>query len=468
LCGRTDLDVLVRRDHAGAFRDVVARHGFKPFAAQPYATCPGMEHMLGFDPGSGSLVHLHVHFQLVLGERYVKNYRLRIERELLDSTRRLHGVPVPIAPDELAILCIRSLLKYRARDAVKDVLRIRSPGLPDPLIEEIGWLLTQTSVAEAGLALDRLLGPAAGRIGRRFLQITEHDRRSGATLLRLRGQVRSLLRQDRRMGRVRATTTYVRAVWRRRRHLRTRPLDNGLRSPAGGVAIALVGADGAGKSTLVSAISSWLGWRLIARTYYMGSKEPSLTSRWTYLAFRILRRQTRALERHRAGTGPARVTAAGRDALLALHYLSIGRDRSRRYEAARADVLEGRIVVFDRFPFETVSDAPDHRLLDGPQIASVLPSPRSALIRRLARAEERMYRRFRLPDELIALQVSLPVSVGRKPDHDPAILARKGRALTELAAIADLAPETIVTSIDADRPLNDVLLAIQSRVWDVL
>ena len=55
----------------------------------PAATYPAMEHLLGMDRASGRMFHLHVHYQLVLGERFVKNHRLPLEAEFLASTRAL-------------------------------------------------------------------------------------------------------------------------------------------------------------------------------------------------------------------------------------------------------------------------------------------------------------------------------------------------------------------------------------------
>ena len=51
-----------------------------------------------------------MHEVLVLGERYVKNYHLPIEREFLDSVRLLDGVPVPSPELELGVLAVRALL----------------------------------------------------------------------------------------------------------------------------------------------------------------------------------------------------------------------------------------------------------------------------------------------------------------------------------------------------------------------
>lgn len=80
-----------------------------------------------------------------------------------------------------------------------------------------------------------------------------------------------------------------------------------------------------------------------------------------------------------------------------------------------------------------------------------------------------MYRTFRLPDQLVVLEVSPDVAIGRKPDHRAEVVSVKSRAVRELATLAEERRGTAtVTRVDADRPLDDVLLDVQTRLWDAL
>jgi hypothetical protein len=469
LAGVTDVDLLVDRTHSQAFNEVLGRHPVKPIFPPPHAVYPGMEHYLGFDKSDGRLFHLHVHYQMVLGEQFVKNYRVPMEREFLEFTRELGGVPVPSAALELSILSMRALLKYRARDVVKDVLGIRSPGLAEDIHSEIDWLLAQTSVEEVRVALETCGGPVPGDLIGEFLETVERAPRSGYQLFRLRGRLRATVARLQRRGRVQASAEYLGAVWRQRGRFRLHPAPDERMTPAGGgLILALVGADGSGKSTLSGSLATWLGWKLEASVFYMGSKQPSRISSWLYLAFRAQRRGHRNLEAlGRPAAWMCRPLGATRDLTLALHHLSIGRDRTRRYRAARRAAVAGSIVIFDRFPFERLSREPRARLLDGPQIAASVGGLGNRAIRALAAREERMYECFELPEYLLALQVSPEVSALRKPDHAPEIVAAKAREVLELAALAATSGAE-VWSIDADRPLHEVTLEAKRRLWDVL
>lgn len=463
LAGRTDLDLLVDEADAERLRDLARRHGLKALVPPPSKDFPGMEHLLGFDRPSGRLYHLHVHRQLVLGEEHVKNHRLPLEHRFLDPAHPYLGVPIPAPELELAVLVVRALLKYRDRDVVKDVLGIRSPGLKDGVRAEIDWLLERTTVERVRATLHAGGDVVPGDVVVRFLETYARDLRAGITFFLLRSRLRSSLRELRRRGRMLASGRRLAASWRRRIGPPAR-----MRPASGGRTIALVGADGSGKSTAAGELARWLSWKLDVRVHYLGSKSPSRRSRWSYVAFRALRRGHRALsERLGPDSALARGVRGARDIALGLHHLAVGRDRARRLERGRREASEGRVVIFDRFPLVSLGEREEHLILDGPRIRRTLGARSGRPLDALADREERMYRRFGMPDHLVVLQVSPEVSSRRKPDHRPDVLEAKSRAAVELAELAERAGVDTIR-VDADRPLDAVLLELKRRLWDVL
>jgi hypothetical protein len=175
--GETDLDLLVDREQVDAFRSTLSDHDFKAMVAAPGKDYPGVENYLGFDESSGHLVHLHVHYQLVLGQQHVKDHRIPIEEEMLDSVREIAGVPVPSAAMELIVLAMRAVLKYRTRDAAKDVLGIRTSGIPRSILSEAEWLYADTSEEEIAETLGGL--PPACHPGSLLTSSTSSHRRVG-------------------------------------------------------------------------------------------------------------------------------------------------------------------------------------------------------------------------------------------------------------------------------------------------
>ena len=463
LAGLTDLDLLVDVGDAERLRAVLRGKGLRQLTPPPTKDFPGMQHFLGLDHDSGRLYHLHMHGQLVLGEEDVKNHRLPLERWFLESARPLDGVPVPPPALELAVLAVRALLKYRDRDVVKDVFGIRSPGLRDAIRAELDWLLDRATVDEVRARL-REVGVVPSEVVVRFLETYQREPRAGTTFFLLRSRLRSSLRGVRRHGWTSTRARRLAARWRRRG-------SPARMAPAGGGrTIALVGADGSGKSTVSRELARWLGWKLDVRVHYLGSKNPSRRSHWSYLAFRALRRSHRAA---RGKFGPASATAGAlataRDAALGLHHLAVGNDRARLLRVGRRDARAGRVVIFDRFPLAALSSRPEHLLLDGPRIRRALGEPLGRLTRWLASREEALYLTFGLPDHLVVLHVSADVAAGRKPDHPPGVLAAKARAADELAELAEGSDAGIgPIHVDADRPLDAVLLDLKRSIWDVL
>ena len=469
LQGRTDLDLLVDRKDIPAFRQLLHAHGVKLALAAPGRDYPAVENHLGFDPSTGRLFHLHVHYQLVLGEQFVKNYRLPLESHFLNSVHLSQEVKIPSPELEIAVLSLRALLKYRARDFVRDVFSIRSSGLPADILHEIKSLLCETSVERIAQVLPRLAEVIPADVVLEFLQTVVRRPRAGFTFYRLRRRLRRALRPHQRHSRVAASARYLCELWRRRTRFRFAPQKK-MSMPAGGVTLALIGADGAGKSTVCQLLVQWLSWKLDVRRYYLGSKQPSRLSTSLYVAYRALRRSHRAVAEM---LGDASLLSRGaglvRDTFLGLHHLSIGYDRYFRYRAGARRALGGSIVIFDRCPLDSIPLGPGLRLMDGPQISSLLEGRTSTVLRALAKAEQRLYRKIRPPEFLFVLEVSPEVSFQRKPDHQPAVLQAKSSAISALASRAsEGAARLNLSTIDANRPLDGVMSQLKSKVWELL
>ena len=474
LAGRTDLDLLVDREHGARFVEVASRLGFKPFVSHPSRRFPGVADLLGHDASTGRVVHLHVYHQLVLGEHYVKNHRLPVEAAVLDSATIRDGIRVPAPEIEVAILAVRALLKYRDTDLVKDVLRLgRRGGIPPDTRAELDDLRTRTTPEAIRAVIERDLPMIPVDVVLELLDVMARDARDAGELRRLRGKVRRALRRYERLPAGEARARYLRA--RTAKQWPIRPLVGALsrsearrKTPAtGGVTVALVGPDGAGKTTVIEALTDWLAWRVNVTTLYLGSSRPS-----------GLGGVARGLARlgRRGQSGAARLTGKGHPAARAADAVSglldairaLAEARERRQRAARGWRLaaQGWLVIFDRYPLPGVRVG--RRDMDGPRI--VPPDGRSllsGLIRRLAAAERRIYERIPPPDHLVVLRVRPEVAVARKQPRDPDSVAAKARALVDVEP-GPGRDGGIVHVVDAERPIEDVVRDVRALVWQEL
>jgi len=454
LNGRTDLDLLVDPQHRDRFCAILSQYEVKPLLAAPGKAYPGIENYLGYDAASGRLFHLHVHYQLVLGEQYVKNYHLPIEEQIFASVCLPQGVLVPDPALELVILCLRALLKYRDRDVVKDILSIRSPGLPIHVRQEIVWLWQQTTPEKITEAVQQV-NLVSEAVIFSFLRMVQAMTRDGWQLFWLRWRVRWALRPYQRHSRLWASLIYFRELWRQRQTGPSRKM----KLAGGGRTLAFIGADGAGKSTMCQRITDWLSWKLDVRLYYLGSKQPSWRSKLLYLLFRAARRGQRAVA-SRLGQGSllSRWLVQLRQILRYSHHLSIGRDRLRRYRESRSKAATA-VVIYDRYPLAT--------LLDGPKI--YLNGHANRVGRVFAAAEQGIYRQISPPRHYLLLNVSPEVSLQRKPDHDPTAVTAKAQFLTQFAAEMEGNDAKVnLLTINADLPFAEVEHQLKTAVWQVL
>jgi thymidylate kinase len=211
----------------------------------------------------------------------------------------------------------------------------------------------------------------------------------------------------------------------------------------GGTVVALVGPDGAGKSTCTRALGKWLSAHMATMTAHLGRPPRSALTMFVGGLALIARRVRPPRPRRFPGY------------LVLLRILCTARDRYRLYARAQRFAAAGGIALCERYP------VPPHRLLAGPGIGRYLTAlPQRPLARLMHQAELALYRRMLSPDALLVLRVDPDVAVERKTD-EPADYVR---ARANVMWNADWSG-TAARVVDADRPFADVLTDLKARVW---
>ena len=144
----------MHRNDARRFLSVLARLGFNRALAPGGRERHGGAHFYGLDRASGRLVHVHAHFQLVLGDDTTKNYRLPIEAAYLASTRHDEVLPAPSVEFELALFVVRMMAKHATWDAVAMGLGRLSAGEQ----RELAWLLARADLEATRAVVTHHLG----------------------------------------------------------------------------------------------------------------------------------------------------------------------------------------------------------------------------------------------------------------------------------------------------------------------
>jgi len=468
LRGETDLDLLVDRNHQREFTDQLLSLGFIPLRSDPDHHYPAIVDYLGFDPKTAKFIHLHIHYRLIMGMKYIKNHHLPVEQALLDNTTVKHGVQIPHPELELILLVIRAHLKYRMSDALKSILK-RDPkaGLSQDILDEIEYLSQQVTTADVQNALREFFPWLNPALVETALNTLNDKAISSWSVFRSSRKSKRALSLYQRYGGLKAAINYYRI--RLRRHRRIRGLIRRIwgqrkkKTPAsGGLTLALIGNDGSGKSTVLSELNQWLSWQLKVSHHYLGRNQHG-TATWMIDMLYNLSRSTETVLKRLLGRRntlsqlPGKLTRL----LKAFRILSEDRDRLKRYRLGRREAGQGFIVLFERYPLDRYSSLA--HTMDGPKIQQALDGQLPRLEKKLRAWERETYRKIQPPDHIFILKVDPETARARKPDHGLEMIKEKDRALNSLSH-EDLS----VTEINGNAPLQSVLHTIKTQVWELL
>jgi thymidylate kinase len=459
--GENDLDLLVSRSDAERFEGILRHLGFKDVRQPAWKRLPGIYHAYGVDPGTGAFVHVHAHYQLVVGDDMTKNIHLPVEAPYLDSARPDTTFRIPSPDFELAVFLIRMTIKHCTWDAFVSF----QGSLSRSERRELDDLLAHADLTEVWALADRHFPFIPRELWERCLRSVKPGS-SRWYQLRTAGRLqRELTGCSRRPP---AVDTWLR-MWRRgrtvlrRKIFRRGPVRNKLAS--GGALVAIVGGDGAGKSTAVEALSSWLSSEHI-ESYAVHMGKP----RWSPLTAIVKSLLKLIAAAKRSSTSSAKALrsslAAGDEGRMSLRNRArlgwevlTARDRYRTYRRARRLATNGSIVFCDRYPLPQVS------LMDGAVTARMKdPSRWGRWARLLASLERRYYDRIATPDILIVLRLDPDSAVERKRGVEPESSVRpRSEEIWEMDWRG-----TPAVVVDAASPKDEVLSEIKSVIWSRL
>jgi thymidylate kinase len=460
LDGLTDLDVLADPGQTHLIEPVLAEHGFRRFPSHPSRAYVGVDDYFGIDEQTGRLLHLHLHYRLIVGERFFKNYRLPWESEFLEARVRDDSTGLFVADPALEwlLLICRAALKIRWRDRVLRMSGSRR-GESGSIHSEHSWLAARVDPAAPVEYASRLLDFRAAEL----IRLAIADDLAFARLKRLRRE----LRHNRTVwwGYRRIPAAGIR--WSRelrwavgtviRRSFR-RPFPYSRYGPNGGAVVAVIGSDGAGKSSISQLLYAWLRSKVDVIPIYLGSGDGQASPlRWPLKLILDLKGGRATSSRLDPEARRTRDVSFAR----AVWALVLAREkRSKLLRAARARE-RGLIVICDRYP-QTQVDGVN----DGPLLWRWRTST-SRFKRALARWEDGIYELAAdiPPDVVIRLLVTPETAAMRRPADDPRELAFRTQLIKNLRF--DNARSGVI-DIDADADLDAVVVEVKRRLWPVL
>ncbi len=439
MAGLGDIDLLVAPAARAEFRRIAGELGFKPALPPGERQIPGIESYFGFDPRVPRLLHLHVHYRLVLGEYWRTSYRLPLEQDVLETATPGDLFPVPNPTYQFLIFVLRMVLTRRSglplgfghdwrrgiqiqldnldamcdRQSLASILRTHLPTIDVPLLDRcVASLRNKHAFVERAL-LPQLL----------HRRLKAYSRRPPLAAL------------------LSAAVDKMTPRWLRRSSA------GQMCFSGGGTCIALIGGDGAGKTTCTVALGSWLSAEFATLQAMVGNPPRSLLTVVVGAALKV-EAAIRVLSRR----GPRGATT-----LELLRYLCTARDRHRLYAKVQRFTARGGIAICERYP---IPEIPSHV---GPCIPSLLPPVPTAFSRILRAAEARYYDRIRRPDVLFVLWLDPELAVLRKPEEPEDYVRDRNRTVWETDWTS-----TRAQIVDSSRPLPEVLDDLKARIWSSL
>jgi thymidylate kinase len=455
-CGDNDLDLLVQRSDVRRFTELLSNLGFVR-AYKRGATIGGIESFYGFDAEADRLVHVHAHYQLVLGDDRTKNYRLPIEDAYIRSATQAGIFRLPAPSFEYVVFVIRMTLKYCTWDAIVwNAMRRRRASPSRTEREELEYLEARADEETTASILGEHLpyldsGLFADCVG--ALASDAPLRRRIRTARRLERALQPHARHSRRVDRwLRIGRRIVLTVARRTR----RGPKN--RLAGGGAMVGIMGGDGAGKSTALAALGSWLGPEFDVRLVHLGKPRWSVTTYVVRAALKVVSMALDVLQRW------VRAAPFRRLALLVSTYRRLvwlvctARDRHLAYRGARRFAIGGGLVLCDRYPHPRLAS------MEAPLIASLAAGRlESRLVRAMIRIEQRYHHSIAPPELLVVLRVDPEIAVTRKRDENPNSVRTRGAEIWNIDW-----RETWAHVIDASQPEEAVARELKALVWSNL
>ena len=475
LINKADYDVLVEKRRILDVERIITENNGKRHNPPHIGNYPGVDNWLVFDDNSGEIFHLHLHYQLATGKFLVKDYILPWE-DILFSTRikdSQSGIFITDPSLELILLATRCVLKSKPFDFIKKILGIYS--IPKSLKKEWDDLYEKSDYEN----LKRYIECLFPKKSNQMVSYLSKERLSNNDYRGIHCIVRDEMRVHRRLSPI--ASVFKSSIYRIEdlshklwsRKFNGTPIIKKT-SLQGGLIIAFIGVDGAGKSTISNDISKWIGRKIECKRFYMGTGD----GKTTLFASLLKRINVQMPKTNKNQLGKVDDTKNEKDYkklsfikspfLFLKKYMkmclimSVEKNNLKKIKTIYRYKLNGGISVLDRFPQVEIEGQND-----GPKMPTFIKFFGDKKYVRKRMLQESRYLdivKVVKPDIIFRLNISVETCLNRKPENTNRVMFEK--------KISDLNrlhfQNANIVNIDAEKTYSEELLTIKKYLWNYI
>ena len=464
LDGDTDLDVFVAPSDKEKAEAILSQCRYIECLTQKSHRYPNVFEWIGFDSATGRLVHVHLHYQIITGTSYCKEYVFPVDELIIDSRVLDKETNVYVTDPNLEIIILHCRIALKAKK--KHGIHV---GKGDR--REIAYLKERVQQD----VVRKLCCQLMGENGDKFYSLIMEDEPSceewhkicqiaGGWLKPYRKYSKLHVFFRHRYHMIRELLLIVANTKLNQCHIRRKTFPNSRMS------ICLLGQDGSGKSTVTIELEKWLNWKIDAHRFYLGSGE-----HYNSLTKRLFSKVTKSKKQDKSAKEP-QVNAPTHQnkkkkkniknffiaTLVSWSLLRIAQSAYKEVKRANRYMERGGVPLFDRFP-QTQFEG----IYDGPKIGNYYRQSGLdfGIVKWLAKREYHIIEKIQSyqPRLVFKLMLSPEESIRRKPFENLEAVTRKHEITKQLQF-----PNSNVYTVDATQDYQQEVVFIKKQVWETL